>query len=105
MAPLAQAGKLTFGPAPEDRKVHVEAPAGGVTVFLPRRQLVDAEEERKRLEKEIAKLDKDLELAQKKLANAEFVANAPVAVVEKERAKLADSTNRREVLMNNLRNL
>ena len=49
--------------------------------------LVDFTKERIRLEKRLAVLRADLDRAEKKLSNAVFTANAPVAVVQKEQAK------------------
>ena len=45
---------------------------------------------RERLEKELEKFDKEVERVQKKLSNQGFVAKAPAAVIEGERAKEQD---------------
>ncbi|MCO5101829.1 MAG: valine--tRNA ligase [Burkholderiaceae bacterium] len=50
---------------------------------------VDADAERRRLDRELARLDAEIGKAQAKLANAGFVDRAPAAVVEQERARLA----------------
>jgi len=47
--------------------------------------------EQARLDKELAKQQSEIERFEKKLANEKFVANAPEAVVEAEREKLADA--------------
>ena len=59
------------------------------TVFLPLADLVDTEKERARLEGEQKKLLGEIERLEKKLSNEGFVAKAPAAVVDTERAKLA----------------
>ncbi len=59
------------------------------TIFLPLSDLVDTEKERARLEAEQKKLSGEIERLSKKLSNEGFVAKAPAAVVEGERAKLA----------------
>ena len=64
--------------------------AGQYEVIVPLEGLVDFDEERKRLEKVIKKLEVDITKTQKKLGNARFLDRAPVEVVEKERGKLAD---------------
>ncbi|MBE6547169.1 MAG: valine--tRNA ligase [Ruminococcaceae bacterium] len=58
------------------------------TVFLPLSDIVDTEKERARLEAEQKKLTGEIERLSKKLSNEGFVAKAPAAVVEGERAKL-----------------
>ena len=52
--------------------------------------MTDPEEAQHRLEKKAADLRKEIERLEKKLANEQFVAKAPPAVVEEERRKLAE---------------
>jgi valyl-tRNA synthetase len=59
------------------------------TIFLPLSDLVDTEKERARLEAEQKKLLGEIERLEKKLSNEGFVAKAPAAVVDAEKAKLA----------------
>ena len=59
------------------------------TVFLPLSDIIDTEKEIARLEGEAKKLVGEIERLEKKLSNEGFVAKAPAAVVEGERAKLA----------------
>ena len=61
----------------------------GGAIFLPLADLVDTEKEISRLEGEQKKLNGEIERLEKKLSNEGFVAKAPAAVVEAERAKLA----------------
>ena len=63
---------------------------GEATYCLPLEGVIDFSEERGRLEKELRKLDGEIKRLEGKLANQKFVANAPEAVVEEERAKLSD---------------
>ncbi|MBR2020380.1 MAG: valine--tRNA ligase [Clostridia bacterium] len=62
------------------------------TLYLPMSDLIDTEKERARLEGELKKLSDEIERVNKKLANESFVAKAPAAVVDAERAKLAKYT-------------
>lgn len=57
-------------------------------IFIPLEGLVDIEEERNRLGKELADLQKEIDRIRNKLGNDSFVSKAPVAVVDKEKEKL-----------------
>ena len=59
----------------------------GGTLYIPLAGLVDFSDEIKRLEKEIAKIQKDFDLCDKKLNNPNFLSKAQPEVVEKEKAK------------------
>ncbi len=63
------------------------AVVSGVEVYLPLRGLIDVEKETARLNKERENLEKEVARVAGKLANESFVAKAPAAVIEKERAK------------------
>jgi valyl-tRNA synthetase len=60
----------------------------GAEIYLPLADLLNVEEELKRLDKELAKWQKEVDMVERKLGNEKFVANAKPEVVEKERAKL-----------------
>jgi valyl-tRNA synthetase len=66
----------------------VPIPGGGVQV-LPS-EAFDTDEAKQRIEKKRAALVTEIERAEKKLANEQFVAKAPPAVVEEERRKLEE---------------
>ena len=59
-------------------------------VLIPMAGLIDKEAELKRLAKEIARIEADVERTRGKLANPSFVDKAPAAVVRKERDKIAE---------------
>ena len=67
----------------------VQIVTDSATVFLPLSDIVDTEKEIARLEAEQKKLTSEIERLEKKLSNEGFVAKAPAAVVEGERAKLS----------------
>ena len=58
-------------------------------IFIPMDELVDKEKEIARLEKEKAKVQKDIDFLSGKLNNQGFVAKAPAQLIEAEKAKLA----------------
>ncbi|PRP92458.1 Valine--tRNA ligase [Enhygromyxa salina] len=66
------------------------AVVAGFEVGLPLEGLVDLDEERARLTKDIAKKRKELGGLDKKLANEKFLQRAPAEVVAKERLRQAD---------------
>jgi valyl-tRNA synthetase len=66
------------------------AVVGNLRVLIPLAGLIDLDAERGRLKKEIARIEGEIRKCEGKLGNANFVDHAPVAVVEQERARLAD---------------
>ena len=56
-------------------------------VYIPLEDLVDLAKEKERLEKERTKMEKEIDRVEKKLANQGFLAKAPQALIEEERAK------------------
>ena len=75
------------------------------TIYLPLSDLVDTEKERARLEGEAKKLEGEIARLVGKLSNQGFVAKAPAAVVEAERAKLAKYQENLEGVKNALEKL
>ncbi|MEI6288404.1 MAG: valine--tRNA ligase [bacterium] len=67
----------------------ISAIAGEVQIFLLLTGLVDVSAEKIRLEKEVSETEQYIEMLSKKLANTEFVQNAPPKVVDLEKEKLA----------------
>jgi valyl-tRNA synthetase len=63
---------------------------GGLRLLVPLAGLVDLDAEKKRLAREIARLEGEIAKCEAKLGKDTFVANAPPAVVEQERKRLAD---------------
>lgn len=74
----------------------VKAITDKAVLYIPTGEMVDAAEEKARLEKELAKAEKDIAIISGKLGNASFVEKAPAAVVEAERVKLAKAQAVRE---------
>ena len=71
---------------------------GELKLFVPLEGLVDLDAERARLDKELKRVAGELAKSKGKLASETFVANAPAAVVEQERTRLADWTAQHEAL-------
>ena len=68
--------------------------AEGIELYVILTGLVDFGAERKRLEKEIAALEKDFVKFDKKLSNPGFLSKAKPEIIEKDRAKLADISDK-----------
>jgi valyl-tRNA synthetase len=78
------------GPPAAAAKAVVDA----LEIFIPLAGIIDFTEEASRLDKELEKLGKEVQTAQRKMANEDFLAKAPVAVVQKEQAKLQAATEK-----------
>ena len=63
---------------------------GEMKILIPLAGLIDKEEELKRLSKDIAKLESNIEKTRNKLHNPNFKDRAPVNVVAKEQERLAE---------------
>ncbi|MEX2456203.1 MAG: class I tRNA ligase family protein, partial [Balneolaceae bacterium] len=77
----------------------------GTEIFIPLKGLIDLDKERARIQKEIDQTTGFLKSVEKKLANKQFVENAPNAVVEKERNKLSDAESNLQKLKQSLTEL
>ncbi len=87
---LARLEKVTIGPAVEAPKASGAAVVQGNELSVPLEGVVDFDAELVRLDKNLTRLEKTMIGVTKKLGNPGFVNNAPEAVVEKEKAKLAE---------------
>ncbi|MEO1049812.1 MAG: valine--tRNA ligase [Bacteroidota bacterium] len=87
----------------------VEGAAGFIVksdeFFLPMEEDINVEEEIEKVKKELEYAKGFKTSVDKKLSNERFVNNAPPAVVEKERQKLADAEAKIKVLEENLQSL
>ena len=89
----------------EQPKASASAVVEGTEIYVPLVGIIDLDAERKRLEKEIARLQGLVDGIGKKLTNASFVDRAPKEVVEKEREKQKNITMNMEKLKTSLAQL
>jgi valyl-tRNA synthetase len=68
------------------------------TIVIPLAGVIDLDAERKRLAKEVQKLDAEIGKIEKKLGNADFLAKAPAEVVEDQRERRAEAERAKEKL-------
>ncbi len=80
---------VRLNPPGEDFSPTASLAVGGVTVEVDLSGAIDVAAERRRLEKDLAAARKDLEQAQQKLANEQFLTKAPEQVVRKIRDREA----------------
>ncbi|WP_454785190.1 valine--tRNA ligase [Legionella sp. WA2024007413] len=84
-----------------DEKIPVSATAvlGEIELLIPMADLIDKEAELTRLSRELAKLEKDINLAEGKLNNPKFTDKAPAEIIAKEREKLTQAQQTKEKLL------
>ena len=76
----------------------IEKTMSGYKLIIPLEGLIDPKEEMTRLQKELESVENDIKIITSKLANKKFVEKAPAAVVDKEKAKIADAENKKAML-------
>lgn len=76
----------------------VTAVISGAEIYLPLRGLIDIEKELLRLNKELDNYDKEISRLEAKLNNPGFVSKAPSEVVDKEKEKLLDYQTKKEAV-------
>ena len=102
---LARIKELRIGVSEAKPGSVATAVIAGAEVYVPLEGILDLTQERDRLQKEIAKFSKDIEVFAKKLSNRNFVDKAPKEVVEKDTAKLEEFKVKREKLEQSLKML
>ncbi len=69
----------------------IKAVVDEATLILPIADLIDLDKERERLNKQIAKLQDDIRKTDEKLANQQFVSNAPAEILEEFRNRKVEA--------------
>jgi valyl-tRNA synthetase len=95
-AALARLARIeTVDHAADVPKGSAQIVLGEATFAIPLAGLIDIDAEKARLGKEEAKLSDDIQKIEKKLGNEQFLAKAAEEVVEEQRERLAEATDRR----------
>jgi len=102
---LAKIGHFTIGRTVKKPPMSASAVLPGAEIFIPLEGLIDIEAERSRLQKDLTTLKDNLEKLSRKLANPDFLANAPKEIIDKDRTRKADYEARVEKLNQNLEQL
>ena len=95
---VGRVDQLALGAHQKKPAGSVSAVDGGLEVFVALGGLVDLDAEAKRLEKEIAKAEKELNGVSRTLGNQGFIAKAAPEVIEKKKAQQAELEQRLEQL-------
>ncbi|WP_293688052.1 valine--tRNA ligase [Thiolapillus sp.] len=85
---LARTESVRILDSNEEAPEAATALVGDIKLLIPLADLIDKDAELQRLEKELGKLQSEVERAGKKLSNPGFTDKAPQAVVQKEKEKL-----------------
>ncbi|WP_447735554.1 valine--tRNA ligase [Pseudomonas shirazensis] len=88
---LAKVESFTVLGEADEAPLSATALVGDLQVLVPMAGLIDKDAELARLSKEIQRLQGEVQRVGGKLSNAAFVDKAPPAVIDKERAKLAEA--------------
>ncbi len=88
---LAYASEVTLADGCDDETA-VSIVTDSAKLFIPMAEIIDIEKEKARLEKEKQTAISEIERVEKKLSNESFVAKAPAAVIDGEKAKKAKYT-------------
>ena len=94
---LASASSVTVVPAGTEvaSENAVQIVTADAVIYIPLSDMIDFAAEKKRLEGELANVEKEIARAEGKLANESFVARAPQNVVDAEKAKLAKNIEKK----------
>jgi len=84
---LARVGAAEYATTGDRPKGAATAVIGATEIYLPLGDLINLDEERARLTKEIRKFEEEFSRVQKKLENNDFISKAKEEVVRKEREK------------------
>jgi valyl-tRNA synthetase len=102
---LARLSHLRWGQDVAVPAVAATVVVRNLEIHVPLEGLIDVAEERERLNRELAKVEQALERVSRKLANRDFLAKAPAAVVSQQQAVQAELQDARATLRESLKRL
>lgn len=95
---LAKVEEISCGADVTKPKPAVSAVVRNLEIFIPLAGLIDPEQEKARLQKQLEKIEKELAGISRKLQNQNFLQNAKAEVVEKEKEKEKEVNLKAELL-------
>jgi len=102
---LAKVNEINIGSSIAKPQVAASSILSGMEIIVPLEGLMNFEEEKKRIEKELKKIEKDSIFLGKKLSNPNFVDKAPAEVIAKDRQKQMDLSEKRTKLQTHLKSI
>jgi len=102
---LAHLEQLDTGPNIAKPKVFASSVLGDMDLIIPLEGVMDFQEERNRVEKELKKIEKELILLNKKLSNPNFLKKAPDEVIEKDGQRKTALSEKQAKLQNHLKTI
>jgi valyl-tRNA synthetase len=96
---VEEASIVSGAPKPE---ASATAVFGNNLIYVLLKGILDFQEERKRLRKQIKKIEKDIEVSNRKLSNTGFLEKAPAAIVTEVKEKVETLGLKREKLNQHL---
>jgi len=92
---LARVDELTIAEGAAKPKGSAAAGLAGVEVYVPLGGIVDIDVERKRLAKDLEKIARECEKTEARLGDVRFLEKAPPEIVEQEKARFGEMSDRR----------
>ena len=102
---LAHLEQLETGFSIAKPKVFASSVLSGMDLIIPLEGVMDFQEERNRVEKELKKIGKELILLDKKLSNPNFLKKAPAEVIEKDGQRKTALSEKQVKLQNHLKTI
>jgi valyl-tRNA synthetase len=99
---LGRVGSAEYRGPGDPPKAAATTVVGALEIYLPLDDLVNLEEERARLSKEVGKIEGELARVEKKLSNGDFIAKAKPEVIQKEKAKAVEFEEKIRTLRSSL---
>ncbi|HRZ40347.1 MAG TPA: valine--tRNA ligase, partial [Candidatus Omnitrophota bacterium] len=91
---MAQIEDLNFSAETPSAKDSASGVVGPLKFFVPLSGIIDIDQEKSRMRKEQDELDRLCQTITKRLSNEQFLAKAPQDVVDKEKAKVEQLTEK-----------
>ena len=100
---LAKTKELKIGKDIERQKGSAISVKKGFEIYIPLKDMINLEQEKRRLTKELYKTEEEIKILNKKLMNEDFIKNAPKDIVQKDKEKYEELLTRSDKIRKNLK--